>query len=237
MDNYKGAYEDVDLTKRLITEKINTGSITEVTDPDEIKKLVLNPANVVNHSSKPRLLINPKCNTVTKKRGADVHHLGIMLPEIGLCKCAFTSDGKSMYDQVPISESSSMFFGFKFENSYYKYKSLPYGWRCSAFVTQALNNQICMWMRSKGHLIFIFIIISAKYTKNNKKIFSLNLFKSTFSSSLSVSTILNPLIKHYFAKMSYRRFHRLWQKSSKGGSLQKYVDIPKCSFGSGIKPS
>ena len=104
--------------------------------------------------------------------------------------------GTLLYDQIPISESSSMFFGFKFEKSYYKYNSLPYGWRCSAFVTQALNNQICMWMRSKGHLIFIFIIISAKYREKQK---ILNLFQLTFSSSPSVSTILNPLVKDYFA--------------------------------------
>lgn len=59
-------------------------------------------------------------------------------------------DEKSGYDHVSLTKDSETFFGLAWKGCYFVYRTLPFGWKASAFIYQSVGLMATNYIRSLG---------------------------------------------------------------------------------------
>ena len=109
--------------------------------------------------NKPRLIYDQRAaNLLTPSppvRYDSVYDLARAIPQLDpLLTCW---DHKSGYFHVKLHSDSQTFFGFVFNDRYYTYTVIPFGWSCSAFLYQTVSEAVAGFLRSLGIRDFAYV--------------------------------------------------------------------------------
>ena len=69
---------------------------------------------------------------------------------VGLNHFQTTLDDRSGYDHVPLHPESRTYFGLEWKGFYFMYKTLPFGWKASAYVYNTISMAATCHIRSLG---------------------------------------------------------------------------------------
>lgn len=140
-----------------LMERIRAGSVRvwgkvgEVAPPHVVSPLTVEP-------TKPRLCINMQYINCWMKDTPFTLDSLVDIPRIASEGSHMSKlDDKSGYDHVMMTENSLTLLGFEWEGWYFVAKTLPFGWKNSAFIYHTLNLQAVSYLRQLKVAILLYI--------------------------------------------------------------------------------
>lgn len=150
--NSKNVKKNCNVVRKLLGDLEEAGHIEKV----NFKPLVVSPLNLVPKSNgSPRLIHNLKLFNRFVKRGPSVKHLNVL----NIAKSEFSSktyfcklDLSNGYFHLSIRPEDRTYFGFSFENCYYVFNSLCFGYKPAPDFFQAFSQELVRIFRNQGIL-------------------------------------------------------------------------------------
>lgn len=164
---------------------LDTGAI-EVVPFERRNELICNSLTVAESpGKKPRLCLNSHfVNLKTEKSELD-----LTLPTITDLACLVNSDSvmakldcKSGFLQILLQEDSMYLFGFKYDEIYYCFRVMPWGYTGATFIFQKMQECLCKYLEHNGICVINYIddmaLISTERKFNMDFLFILHLFRA-----------------------------------------------------------
>ena len=102
-------------------------------------------------ASKPRMCHDERfLNLWIKDSPFSLDYITNLPRYVGLNHFQTTLDDKSGYDHVPLHPESRTYFGLEWKGFYFVYKTLPFGWKASAYVYNTISMAATCHIRSLG---------------------------------------------------------------------------------------
>ena len=150
--NYSGCEQYKFEIARQLEERIRNGSMEVIGKVGEVEAphLVL-PLVMVEGKKKNRLCHDDRfLNLFMKHMPFSLEGLSKLPAIIEEGECVASTDEKSAYDGLLLSETSRTYFGLQFGGFYMQYKTLPFGWSLSPYIFQTVGMQVTQFLRLKG---------------------------------------------------------------------------------------
>ena len=150
--NSKNVKRNSNVVRRLLGDLEEAGHIEKV----NFKLLVVSPLNLVSKSNgSPRLIHNLKALNKFIRRGPSVKHMNVL----ELAKTEFSRktyfcklDLSNGYFHLSIRPEDRTYFGFSFDNQYFVFNSLCFGYRAAPDFFQAFSQELVRMFRDRGIL-------------------------------------------------------------------------------------
>jgi len=153
-ENYSGVKNYKQEVTKIIGHYLELGILTKV-EFDE--KLILNPINLINPGTEgQRLVLHAKVNCVSKDFNTSLDTVKKILPSAGYFQWACTKDLIKAFTQYPLHEKSKRIFSFEFDNEYFIYNQLVFGYSPAVHIVQTINLVFINWLRLKGHTLYLY---------------------------------------------------------------------------------
>ena len=203
------------MVRKLLVDLEEAGHIEKV----NFKPLVISPLNLVPKSNgSPRLIHNLKALNRFVKRGPSVKHLNV--PEFPksefsrktyFCKL----DLSNGYFHLSVMPEDRTYFGFSFDNQYFVFNSLCFGYRAAPDYFQAFSQDLVRICRERGILCKV-------------ELDDFSIYADSFDSCLNSVNFVVDLFKYFgikinFAKSSFIPFQTV-------DFLGCSLDARKCRF-------
>ena len=150
--NSRNIKKNCSVVRKLLGDLEEAGHIVKV----DFKPLVVSPLNLVPESNgSPRLIHNLKALNRFVKRGLSVKHLNVL----ELAKSEFSRktyfcklDLSNGYFHLSIRPEDRTYFGFSFDNQYFVFNSLCFGYRAAPDYFQAFSQDLVTICHERGIL-------------------------------------------------------------------------------------
>ena len=152
MNNYTNCKPHAEEVARHLEEGIRNGSVELLGRVGEYKPphLVM-PLVMVKGSRKSRLCHDERfLNAFMKHLPFSLEGLSVIPGLLASGDLIASSDEKSAYMGVQLTDESKHFFGLQFWGWYMCYTCLPFGWSASPFIYQTIGMQVTSFLRMKG---------------------------------------------------------------------------------------
>ena len=148
--NSKSCEEFTDFISSTISQRLANGSISvwgkvgECTPPYLVMPLTVEP-------TKPRLCHDERfLNLWVKDSPFTLDYISNLPRYVGKDSFQTTIDDKSGYDHVRLAENSRKFFGLQWQGVYYLYRTIPFGWKASAYIYHTIGMGATSYIQSLG---------------------------------------------------------------------------------------
>lgn len=139
-----------DFITSTILERLRNGSLiaigktTEVSPPHLVMPLTIEP-------TKPRLCHDERfLNLWIRDLPFSLDKITDLPRYVGKNHYQTVMDDKSGYDHVLFTESSQTYFGLQWQGWYFCYRSIPFGWKSSAYLYHTIGLSATSYARSLG---------------------------------------------------------------------------------------
>ena len=120
------------------------GKVGSVEPPHLIMPITVEP-------TKPRVCHDERfLNLWIKDSPFSLDYITNLPRYVGLNHFQTTLDDKSGYDHVPLHPQSRTFFGLEWKGYYFVYRTLPFGWKASAYIYNSIGMAATCHIRSLG---------------------------------------------------------------------------------------
>lgn len=148
--NARNCANHEDFISTCILDRVKNGSLLvhgkvgSVDPPYLVMPITVEP-------SKPRMCHDERfLNLWIKDSPFTLDYITNLPRYVGLDHFQTTLDDKSGYDHVPLHPQSRTFFGLEWKGYYFMYKTLPFGWKASAYIYHTIGMAATCHIRSLG---------------------------------------------------------------------------------------
>ena len=213
--NSRNVKKNCSVVRKLLGDLEEAGHVEKV----DFKPLVVSPLNLVPKSNgSPRLIHNLKALNRFVKRGPSVKHLNVL----ELAKSEFSRktyfcklDLSNGYFHLSIRPEDRTYFGFSFDNQYFVFNSLCFGYRAAPDYFQAFSQDLVRICRERG--------IGCKVELDDFLI-----YVDSFESCLNSVNFVVDLFKYFGIKINFAK--SLLIPSQTIDFLGYSLDARKCRF-------
>ena len=213
--NSRNVKKNCSVVRKLLGDLEEAGHTEKV----NFKPLVVSPLNLVPKSNgSPRLIHNLKALNRFVKRGPSVKHLNVL----ELAKSEFSRktyfcklDLSNGYFHLSIRPEDRTYFGFSFDNQYFVFNSLCFGYRAAPDYFQAFSQDLVRICRERGILCKV-------------ELDDFLIYADSFESCLNSVNFVVDLFKYFGIKINFAK--SLLIPSQTIDFLGYSLDARKCRF-------
>ena len=213
--NSKNVKKNCSVVCKLLGDLEEAGHIEKV----NFKPLVISPLNLVPKSNgSPRLIHNLKVLCRFVKRGPSVKHLNVL----ELAKSEFSrktylckSDLSNGYFHLSIRPEDRTYFGFSFDNQYFVFNSLCFGYKAASDYFQTFSQDLVRICRERGILCKV-------------ELDDFLIYADSFESCLNSVNFVVDLFRYFGTKINFAK--SLIIPSQTIDFLGYSLDARKCRF-------
>ena len=213
--NSKNVKKNCSVVRNLLGDLEEAGHIERV----NYKPLVISPLNLVPKSNgSPRLIHNLKVLNRFVKRGLSVKHLNVL----ELAKSEFSRktyfcklDLSNGYFHLSIRPEDRTYFGFSFDNEYFVFNSLCFGYKPAPDYFQAFSQDLVRICRERGILCKV-------------ELEDFLIYADSFDSCLNSVNFVVDLFKYFGIKINFAKSSLI--PSQTIDFLGYSLDARKCRF-------
>ena len=108
---------------------------------------IINPANILIQNDKIRMLLHSKLNVHYNKPKMELRTINYYIDQLASVNNIIKHDFEQAFYQLPIRPENRKLFIFEFENIYYQYRVLPFGYAASSYfcngIIKLITDYIC----------------------------------------------------------------------------------------------
>ena len=213
--NSKNVKKNCSVVRKRLGDLEESGHVEKV----NFKPLVISPLNLVPKSNgSPRLIHNLKVLNKFVKRGPSVKHLNVLQlassefsRKTYFCKL----DLSNGYFHLSIRPEDRKYFGFSFDNQYFVFNSLCFGYRAAPDYFQAFSQDLVRICRERGILYKV-------------ELDDFLIYADSFESCLNSVNFVVDLFKYFSIKINFAKSSLI--PSQTIDFLGYSLDARKCCF-------